>query len=71
MASDGQVDFTEPKTAKAREVLKALGGIKGYEALGTKKQNTALITTLSSDENVYKSFGNFGNVAIEEVRNLK
>jgi len=64
------LDFAEPKTARAMEVLKALSGIKGYEALGVKKQNTALITTLSKDDNVYKSFGNFGNVAIEEVRNL-
>ncbi|MFC1775458.1 50S ribosomal protein L4 [Patescibacteria group bacterium] len=64
------LDFTEAKTAKASEIFKALAGIKGYEALGEKKQNTALITTLSKDENVYKSFGNFGNIAIEEVRNL-
>ena len=64
------LDFAEPKTARAMDVLKALSGIKGYEALGVKKQNTALITTLSKDDNVYKSFGNFGNIAIEEVRNL-
>ena len=64
------LDFSEPKTAKAKEILKALSGVSGYETLWTKKNNTALITTLKKDENVYKSFGNFGNVAIEEVRNL-
>ncbi len=64
------LSFTEPKTSKAGEVLKALAGVNGYETLGSKKNNTALITTLSKNENVYKSFSNFGNVAIEEVRNL-
>ncbi len=64
------LDFSEPKTAKAGVVLKALAGVKGYETLATKKQNVALITTFTKDENVYKSFGNFGNIAIEEVRNL-
>jgi len=64
------LSFDEPKTAKARQVLEALSGIKGFESIVNKKNNSVLILTSKKDENVYKSFSNFNNVAIEEVRNL-
>ena len=35
-----------------------------------KKRNATLIVTPKREDVVYKSFSNFGNVAIDEVRNL-
>lgn len=63
-------DLTEPKAKDARAILDALGTIKGYEALKAKTDNTALVVTLDTDTGVKKSFSNFGNVQVEEVRNL-
>lgn len=64
------LSFSEPKTVQAKEVMSALGAVKGYEKLVTKKKNTALFALQAPDENTAKSFRNFGNVLIEEVRNL-
>lgn len=58
------------KTAQARKVLAALSGVKGFETLLKKKTNAALVATSKKDDTVFKSFGNFNNIAIEETRNL-
>jgi ribosomal protein L4 len=50
--------------------LKSLSNIKGCEKLSTKRVNAALIATPSKDAAVEKSFRNFGNVEVGEVRNL-
>lgn len=62
--------FAEPKTKEAKGVIDALAGIKGYEGLSTKKKNAALVVTDEKSESRVKSFSNFGNIKIEEVRNL-
>lgn len=64
------LDFKEPKTKEAAVVMKALGGIKGFERLGTKKTNTAFIALSSKDKTVEKSFNNFSNIEVGEMRNL-
>lgn len=72
---DGEILFvdslplSEPKTAAAKKVISALASIAGYEQLGTKKRNTALIA-MERDENAMKSFRNFGNIDVTEIRNL-
>ena len=62
--------FAEPKTSEAAVILSTLGGIKGFEKLATKKNNAVLISLSVNDTNTKKSFANFGNVAVEETRNL-
>lgn len=64
------IAFTEPKTKEAKEVLKSLSGVKGCETLATKRKNAAYIATDVRDTNTKKSFDNFGNVKLDEVRNL-
>lgn len=64
------LDFAAPKTAEARMVMKSLGGIKGYERLISKKVNTAFIALPKKDKAVEKSFNNFSNVEVGEMRNL-
>jgi large subunit ribosomal protein L4 len=66
---DGEVIFVdkleiaEPKAKEAKNVLLALG--KEFSGM-TKRKNAALIALSSSQ----KSFRNFGNVSVDEVRNL-
>ncbi|MBC8465370.1 MAG: 50S ribosomal protein L4 [Parcubacteria group bacterium] len=60
----------EPKAAWAKGVLDALGGVKGYEAIANRKNNAVLIAVGEKNDAVFKSFGNFGNVAIMEARNI-
>jgi len=64
------ISFSEPKTVQAKKVISALGAVRGYDKLVTKKKNAALFTLQAHNENTAKSFRNFGNVLVEEVRNL-
>lgn len=73
---DGEVLFvdsfglTVPKTADAKEMLAAFAGIKGNEAMLTKKNNSTLILLPTRDEHVEKSFRNFGNVLAKQVKDV-
>jgi len=73
---DGEVLFMDslsfkgPKTAEAKDVLQSLSKIKGYEKLATKKANTAIIAMDKKADAVTKSFRNFGNISVEEFRNV-
>lgn len=62
--------FTEPKSARAREVLTSLSAVPGLEQIGAKKKNAALLALGEKDKNTEKSFRNFGNISIDEARNL-
>ncbi|MBI2618107.1 50S ribosomal protein L4 [Candidatus Kaiserbacteria bacterium] len=59
-----------PKTKDAKRIAEALSGIKGFGALLSKKRNSALIAIQEKDTAIEKSFSNFGNIHIDEVRNL-
>jgi len=73
---DGEVlfvdtlSFSTPKTKEAKGVLKALASVGGYEKIATKRVNAALIVDSVLSFATRKSFGNFGSVLLEEVRNL-
>lgn len=73
---DGEIIFVdnlsteEPKTKEAKSIMDSLGGIKKYDTLKTKKKNKALIMLTEYDENTAKSFRNFGNIGMDEIRNL-
>lgn len=69
---DGQIIFVDsiemakPKTKDAKAILTALGKA-GFEG---KKKNAALIALPASHTPTIKSFGNFSNVQVTEVRSL-
>lgn len=63
------LSFNEPKAVEAKRVLTAIAKIKGFEKISEAKRNAALIA-LERDTVVAKSFGNFSNVLVSEVRNL-
>lgn len=74
--SDGEMIFVEalslatPKTADAKNIVKALAKATDNGSLVTKRSNTALIITAKRDENVEKSFQNFGNMEVVHVKDV-
>ncbi|MFA7216468.1 MAG: 50S ribosomal protein L4 [Candidatus Paceibacterota bacterium] len=64
------LNFSEPKTKEAGKVLSSLSGIKGFNDLLKKKKNSAYISLSSKNQATEKSFNNFGNVEVDEIRNI-
>lgn len=64
------LNFTMPKARDAKAALVSLAKITGFEKLGTKPKNAAIITVSDKEINMSKSFQNFGNVKVEEFRNI-
>lgn len=73
---DGEILFLDkmnmdmPKSKEAKTILTSLSKIKGYEILATKAKNAAIIALDAKSEATEKSFRNFGNVSVEEFRNI-
>jgi len=65
-----ELTFETPKTKDAKQALAALAGVKGFEALATKKNNAALIAGVDVTDETVKSLRNMGHVMLEEARNL-
>ena len=74
--SDGEMifidklDLKDSKTKEAVSVIKAIGGVKGFEALSKKKVNALCLAMPENNLSIKKGFGNIGNVAVLETRNL-
>jgi len=64
------VALSAPKTKDARALLTALGGVKGFEEVGTRRKNAVLLALPKKSDATVKSFRNMKNVFVEEVRNL-
>ena len=73
---DGEVIFmdtlalTVPKTADAKMIIKALATSTSKPTLVTKRKNTALFIISKRDENIEKSFRNFGNMEVTHVKDV-
>lgn len=73
---DGEVlfvdslSFATPKASDAKATLMAFSGIKGFEKFATKPRNVAVISVEKKTQTLTKSFKNFGNVEVEELRNI-
>jgi large subunit ribosomal protein L4 len=64
------INFEKPKTNEAKAIISNLSKVKGFETLSTKKHNTAIVALDKKSDFVYKSFNNFGNISVEEFRNI-
>lgn len=64
------VKIDTPKTKTAKDILLNISKIAGYEKLVTKKRNAGVIGIANKDANLEKSFSNFNNLMVDEVRNL-
>lgn len=73
---DGEVIFVDslslsaPKAKQAKEIFTALGKVENFKKLSTKKNNAILVALDKKNEVVEKGFRNFGNVKVDEARNL-
>lgn len=73
---DGEILFVDsmnissPKAKDARTIMLSLSKIKGYEKLATKPKNAAMFAFDKKTDALTKSFRNFGNVSVEEFRNI-
>lgn len=73
---DGEVIFLEnltfdvPKTASVKTLMKALATGTGHADLATKQKNAALIVLSARNEATEKSFRNFGNVEVAQVKDI-
>lgn len=74
--ADGEVLFVDastlgaPKTKEAQALFVALSEVQGHEMLKSKKENAVLVLTAERDENVEKSFRNFGNVTVVQAKDV-
>jgi large subunit ribosomal protein L4 len=75
---DGEIIFVDslsleaPKAKEAKQVLAGLGPLfaKATKGKQSAKKNLALIALPNAHAATQKSFGNFGHVEVDEVRNL-
>ena len=72
----GQIMFVDDismraiKTKEAKVVLSSLSKINGFNNLLSKKKNSAYIALSNKDLPTEKSFGNFSNLVVDEIRNV-
>ena len=64
------LDITEKSAKKGRDILKNLEKINGFEKIYNKKRNSAYVSLPDKDENIFLSFRNFGNIEVQEARNI-
>jgi len=64
------LSFAEPKTKDAKAVISAFAGIKGYGTIATKRTNTTLVALSGRNIGAEKSFKNFGNMEVMQVKDL-
>jgi 50S ribosomal protein L4, bacterial/organelle len=62
--------FTEPKTATAKAALTALATGAEKADLASKRRNAALVVLTERNEAAERSFRNFGNVAVTQVKDI-
>lgn len=73
---DGKILFVDDislraiKTKDAKETLGALSKVSGFADLLSKRANSAFIALDKKDKTIEKSFGNFGNLMVDEIRNM-
>jgi len=73
---DGEIIFVDnfeiknPKTKDAKDILVSLSRVKGFQDMVSKRKNSTFVAIDEKDENVERSFNNFGNIDLGEVRNL-
>ena len=65
-----KMDFSQPKTKEAVEVVNSLSKIGGFEKMKTKKKNKAILALDKKEPNVSKSFRNIPGMEIYQARNL-
>ena len=63
------ISLKAPKTKEARNIISSLSKVKEFGSIGRRK-NAAFIALQSKNENASKSFNNFGNLEVGQVKDL-
>lgn len=63
------ISLKAPKTKEARDIISSLSKVKEFGSIGRRK-NAAFIALQSKNENASKSFNNFGNLEVGQVKDL-
>lgn len=63
------ISLKAPKTKEARNIISSLSKVKEFGSIG-KRKNAAFIALQSKNENASKSFNNFGNLEVGQVKDL-
>lgn len=58
------------KTKDAKKTLVSLSKIEGFKDILNKKKNSAYVALSNKDVTTEKSFGNFNNLVVDEIRNI-
>lgn len=64
------INFKEPKAKDAKGTLASFSKIGGFTDILSKKKNSAWIALSKDSVTTKKSFGNFNNVEVDEIRNI-
>jgi large subunit ribosomal protein L4 len=64
------LSFDTPKTKIGKGFIDAIGKVKGFERIITKKINKAYIAASNDEKEVKRVFNNFGSIEVGDVRNL-
>ncbi|MBU4536500.1 50S ribosomal protein L4 [Patescibacteria group bacterium] len=73
---DGEILFVDnitvkdAKTSEAKNILSSLSKIQGFEMILDKNKNSAYMALNGRNIDTERGFKNFGNILINEVRNL-
>ena len=63
------ISFKAPKTREAKGVIDSISKIKEFKGIG-RRNNAAFVALEKKDDNVLKSFNNFGNLELGLVKDL-
>ncbi len=64
------ISFSQPKTKEAKGVVENWKSVSGLDSIVSKRNNAFILATPNKESNLVKSFQNFGNVSVEEIRNI-
>jgi large subunit ribosomal protein L4 len=64
------VAMVEPKTAIGKTIITAIATATGHPDLATKRKNAALLILDKRNEMIEKSFHNFGNIEVVQVKDI-
>lgn len=64
------LDMKAIKTKDAQTILSAMSKISGFKDLLAKQKNSAFVAIPAKNKNTEKSFANFSNLKMDEIRNV-
>lgn len=65
-----KINLKEAKTREAKKILENFSKVNDFSGILSKKNNSIVMTFWKKDRETERSFGNFSNLKIEELRNI-